>query len=443
MKIFLDSLGCRLNQSEMETMARQWLAAGHQVVAQPTAADTIVLNTCAVTAAAAKDARGRARWLRHDNPAAELILTGCYATLSPGEAAALPGVGRVVANADKERLVQLITPPAGAAQPVFDREPLIRDYWAAGLGGTRAFVKAQDGCDNRCTFCVTTIARGPGRSRPLVDVVAEVQALATAGYREAVLTGVHLGSYGHDQGRLEGLHQLVMAILADTDIARLRLSSLEPWDLEPAFFELWQNPRLLPHLHLPLQAGSDAVLKRMARRTTRASFRDLAAAARAAIPDLNLSTDLIVGFPGETESEFQASLEFVQEIGFARLHVFSYSPRPGTAAARFQGQVAPAVKKERAQRMIEVGQQLSLAFHRRYEGQVVNVLWEGVVAADERGLRWAGYSDNYLRVTAYGPADARNQITPTRLTAARPEGLAGIMVGQPGFSQKNLVSAKP
>lgn len=427
MKIFLDSLGCRLNQSEIETMARQWLAAGHEVVAEPAAADTIILNTCAVTAQAAKDARGRTRRLHHDNPAAELILTGCYATLSPREAAALPGVGRVVANADKEQLVQLITPAANVEQPSFDREPLIRDYWAAGLGGTRAFVKAQDGCDNRCTFCVTTIARGPGRSRPLADVVAEIQALATAGYREAVLTGVHLGSYGHDRGRPDGLRQLVAAILAETDITRLRLSSLEPWDLEPAFFELWRNPRLLPHLHLPLQSGSDRVLRQMARRTTRASFHQLATAAHAAIPHLNLSTDLIVGFPGETESEFQASLEFVQEMAFARLHVFSYSPRPGTAAARFQGQVPLAVRKERAQRMIEVGQQLSLAFHRRYEGQVVNVLWEGVVAADEAGLRWAGYSDNYLRVTAYGPADCRNQVIPTRLTAARPEGLLGIM----------------
>lgn len=429
MKVLLHSIGCRLNQSEIETLGRQLLAAGHEIVQDAAEADKVVVNTCAVTAEAARDARNLARRFNRQNPAAEVVLTGCYATIAPDELARVPGVGRVVANAQKEQLIQLLDPTA-ADIPVFDREPVLREFLAGSMGRTRAFIKVQDGCDNRCTFCVTTIARGAGQSRHLGDVVAEIQALAAAGYQEAVLTGVHLGSYGHDFGGRDlgnriGLRDLVAAILAHTDIPRLRLSSLEPWDLAPDFFDLWTDPRLLPHLHMPLQSGSDRILRRMARRTSRASFRELATAARAAIPDLNLSTDLIVGFPGETEADFADSLDFVQEMAFARLHVFSYSPRPGTAAARFPDHIPGAVKKERTRRMIELGKTLSLAFHRQYEGTVRKVLWETAVGADEKGLRWVGYTDNYVRVTANGPADLLNAVTPTYLHDARPDGMLG------------------
>ena len=403
MKIHLHTIGCRLNQAEIETMGRQFQAGGHEIVGDAAAADAIVLNTCAVTAEATRDARRLTRRFHRANETAQIVLTGCYATLAPDTAAALPGVARVVGNGDKERLPILID-PALPADADYDREPIAREAQPGSFGRTRAFVKVQDGCDNRCTFCVTTIARGVGRSRPLADVVAEVQRFAAADYGEAVLTGVHLGSYGHDLGRPAGLGELVAALLADTDIPRLRLSSLEPWDIDDQFFSLWANPRLMPHLHLPLQAGSDRVLRRMARRTSRAAFRALAAAARAAIPDLNLSTDLIAGFPGETEDEFSETLAYVAEIDFARLHVFSYSPRPGTAAARLPGQVAGPVKRERTARLIELGERLSLAFHRRYEGTIRPVLWESVVGAEPAGLRWAGYTDNYIRVMGVGPA---------------------------------------
>ncbi|HUM71014.1 MAG TPA: radical SAM protein, partial [Chloroflexota bacterium] len=218
---------------------------------------------------------------------------------------------------------------------------------------------------------------------------------------------------------------LIRAILHHTDIPRLRLSSLEPWDVPDRFFDLWAYSRLLPHLHLPLQSGSDAILRRMARRTSRASFRELAQAARSAIPGLNLSTDLIVGFPGETEADFAHSLEFVRAIGFTRLHVFSYSPRPGTAAARFPDQISGPVKKERTRQMIALGQELSLAFHEQMVGQVVNVLWETAVGADNGGLRWVGYTDNYVRVTANGPSDLFNRVTPIFIISARPDGLIG------------------
>lgn len=427
MKVYLNAIGCRLNHSEIETMARQLLANGHEIVTDFKDADKVIINTCAVTTEAARDARSLTRRIHRQNDDAEIVLTGCYATVAPQELGRVKGAGRVVANKEKAQLVQLIDPQARIDLPVFDQEPVLREFLAGSMSHTRAFVKVQDGCDNKCTFCITTVARGEGQSRHLGDVVAEIQALAAAGYQEAVLTGVHLGSYGHDFGNDTGLRDLVRAILQHTDIPRLRLSSLEPWDIAPDFFALWEDARLLPHLHMPLQSGSDRILKRMARRTSCAAFRELVDAARAAIPDLNLSTDIIVGFPGETEADFQESLDYVREIGFTRLHVFSYSARPGTAAAAFPNHVHGAVKKERTQQMIELGNELSLAFHRRYAGQTLDVLWETNVGADKDGLRWVGYTDNYIRVHAHGPADLCNRVTPTRLTQAQPDGALGVI----------------
>ncbi|MFZ0546231.1 MAG: tRNA (N(6)-L-threonylcarbamoyladenosine(37)-C(2))-methylthiotransferase MtaB [Candidatus Promineifilaceae bacterium] len=430
MKVFLHSIGCRLNQSEIEMMARQLMAAGHEIVSEAAEADKAVINTCAVTREAAKDARSMTRRIHRANEGAEIVLTGCYATIAPKELAKVTGAGRIVANGEKGRLVQMLDPQARIELPVFDQEPIMREFLAGSGGNTRAFIKVQDGCDNRCTFCVTTIARGEGQSRHLGDIVAEIQALSQAGYQEAVLTGVHLGSYGRDFGNDAGLKALVAAILEHTDVPRLRLSSLEPWDIAPGFFELWANPRLLPHLHVPLQSGSDRILRRMARRTTRESFRQLAADARTHIPDLNLTTDMIVGFPGETETDFQNSLDFIGEIGFSRLHVFPYSKRPGTAAAKMDGHLPKAVKKERVSRMIELGHSLSLDFHRRYEGQEMDVLWESAVGADEDGLRWVGYTDNYIRVQGSGSAELFNRVTRTCLSDARPEGMRGVVTAE-------------
>lgn len=429
MKVFLHTIGCRLNQSEIETMGRQLLAAGHELVDDAAQADKVIINTCAVTAEAARDARSITRRIHRANEDAEIILTGCYATIAPQKAGQIEGAGRIVLNQDKDKLVQIIDPQAQIDLPVYEQEPILREFLAGSqVANTRAFIKVQDGCDNKCTFCVTTIARGAGQSRHLGDVVAEIQALASAGYQEAVLTGVHLGSYGRDLHNNTDLSTLVAAILEHTDIPRLRLSSLEPWEIPDGFFRLWQNPRLLPHLHMPLQSGSDPILRRMARRTSQASFRKLATLATGNIPDLNLTTDIIVGFPGETEADFQDSLDFVREIGFTRLHVFSYSSRPGTAAAKMPGHLPKAVKKERARRTIALGQELSLAFHRRYETKTRPVLWESAIGADKGGLRWAGYTDNYIRVLAHGPADLFNRITLTQLINAQPDGVSGRII---------------
>jgi threonylcarbamoyladenosine tRNA methylthiotransferase MtaB len=425
MRVHLHSSGCRLNQSEIETIGRRLAAAGHALIADPTEADTVILNTCAVTAEAARDARNLTRRFHRANEDAAIVVTGCYATIAPDDIRVLPGVSAVVGNADKDSIPAMFDPHPADPPAAFDLEPLRREATPGAVGRTRGFIKVQDGCDNRCTFCVTTIARGDGRSRPLEQVVAEVAAFVEAGYREVVLTGVHLGSYGRDLGRAAGLRDLVEALLARTGVARLRLSSLEPWDIAPGFFDLWADPRLLPHLHLPLQSGSDRVLRRMARRTSRAGFSALVAEARTAIPDLHLSTDLIVGFPGETHEEFEESLELVESLGFGRLHVFSYSPRPGTAAARMPGQVPGPVKKARAAQMIALGERLSLDFHARYDGQTRPVLWEQAAGAEPDGLRWVGYTDNYIRVAAVGPADLMNRVTQARLRDPRPDGMRG------------------
>jgi threonylcarbamoyladenosine tRNA methylthiotransferase MtaB len=427
MKVYLEAIGCRLNQSEIETIARQLLASGHEIVTDPEKADKVIINTCTVTREAARDSRSRIRRYHRKNPSAEVILTGCYATVAPKELAQVDGAGRIVANKDKDRVIQLVDPNIPVNFPIYDREPVLRDYLTLNMGRTRAFVKVQDGCDNRCTFCITTIARGSGRSRSVGDVVTEIQGLATAGYKEAVLTGVHLGSYGMDLERSVRLMDLVEAVLVDTDILRLRLSSLEPWDIPDRFFELWSDPRLLPHLHVPLQSGSDKILKRMARRTNRSSFRDIVDSARSNIPNLNLSTDIIAGFPGENVRDFEDTLEFISEISTSRLHVFTYSRRPGTAAEKMDGQLPKQIKKKRVRKLIELGKQLSLAFHKRNEGRILSVLWERVETSDQDGDRWIGYSENYIRIRARSDVDLTNQITPTVVSEPSPEGMTGVI----------------
>jgi threonylcarbamoyladenosine tRNA methylthiotransferase MtaB len=393
-------------------MARQFRQQGHEVVDDPSLADWIVVNTCAVTHDASRSSRHLVRDLHRTNQQGQIAVTGCHAQLSPSDIAGLPGVARVVGNLEKDRLVETI---AGLPAKPFDYEPLERDGPPGASGRTRAFVKVQDGCDNACTFCVTTVARGAGRSRPLAEVAAEVRYLHTFGYQEAVLTGVHLGSYGHDLGDADGLVHLVHALLADTDIPRIRLSSLEPWDLSPEFFDLWENPRLCRHLHLPLQSGCDATIKRMLRRTNQAGFSGLVHAARARIPGVSITTDVIVGFPGETDGEFAASREFIEQMDFAGMHIFRFSPRPGTAAARMRGHVSEAVKKERSARLLVVSQQAERRFAECHVGQILSVLWEQIGGAAEAGFVNVGYTDNYIRVRCIHPRALTNHITPARL----------------------------
>lgn len=411
MRVHLRTLGCRLNQSEIETMTRQFQSQGHVITDDPAQADWMVVNTCAVTQDATRGSRHLIRQLNRANSAAQIVVTGCYAQIAPGDIQVLPGVARVVNNLDKDQLVPTLT-----GQPIlaFDLEPLERES-AGHMARTRAFVKAQDGCDNACTFCVTTVARGAGRSKTLDDVVSEIRHLHALGYQEMVLTGVHLGSYGHDLGDSGGLAHLVGAILVDTDVPRVRLSSLEPWDLSPEFFDLWQNPRVCRHLHLPLQSGCDATLKRMARRTNQAQFRALLRAARTRIPGVRITTDVIVGFPGETDTEFAISEAFIQEMEFAGLHVFRYSKRPGTAAARMGGHVSEDVKRERSARLIALSDELERRYAESFVGETLSVLWEHVGGATPDGFMNVGYTDTYIRAGCVHPRALTNHITSARM----------------------------
>lgn len=411
MKVHLRMLGCRLNQAEIDHMARQLVAQGHEVVNSPEEADQFIVNTCAVTQDASRSSRHLIRDLHKANPNAQTTVTGCYAQISPDEIAVLPSVIRVVDNMGKDTLVEQIT---GVKVESFDHEPIARDSHAGSR--TRAFIKVQDGCDNSCTFCVTTVARGAGRSRPLAEIVAEIQHLhAVMGYQEAVLTGVHLGSYGHDTGDHHALSALVRAILADTDMPRLRLSSLEPWDLSPDFFDLWDNPRLCRHLHLPLQSGCDATLKRMRRNTNQANFRLLVNQARASIPDVCISTDVIVGFPQETDEEFAISKAFIEEMNFASMHIFRYSKRPETPAARMRGHIAEPIKKMRSAELHALAEISQKEYASQFLGKSQPVLWENVMGATPDGFVNVGYTDTYLRVKAIHPRPLTNHIIPAHL----------------------------
>jgi threonylcarbamoyladenosine tRNA methylthiotransferase MtaB len=425
MKVHLRTLGCRLNQSEIDSMARQFRGQGHEIVDDPALADQVIVNTCAVTQDATRGSRHAIRDLNRSNTTAQITVTGCYAQISPDEIAVLPGVARVIDNMMKDKLVEAIT---GEPIQPYDIEPISRDNKLGAYGRTRAFVKVQDGCDNACTFCVTTIARGAGRSRPLNEIVSEIRYLHTIGYQEAVITGVQLGSYGHDLGVAEGLVSLVKIILAETDIPRLRLSSLEPWDLSTDFFRLWENPRLCRHLHLPLQSGCDATLKRMLRRTNQQKYSALIQAARHQAPDMRITTDIIAGFPGETDAEFAESEAFIQQMDFAGLHVFRYSKRPGTAAAQMRGHLAEDIKKERSARLIVWSGEAENRYAQQFVGQLLPVLWEHVSGATEDGFMNVGYTDNYIRVCCVHPRLLTDHITLARMERYEAEQMQVIPV---------------
>ena len=443
MRIFLDQIGCRLNYGEMETLAGRLQAAGHQILKDADKAQVIVFNSCAVTADAVRGSRKQVRHLHKTNPNARIAVTGCWATLQPQEALALPGVA-LVANNDQKDLLHTLLEPWSAEFD--DPDDLLRvqptgnpfaltEEGLARRSRTRAFIKVQDGCNNKCTFCIVTLARGDSRSRPLAAIVNEIQQLVADGLQEVVLTGVHLGSYGRDLAGDErtDLKALVAAILTETEIPRLRLSSLEPWELADGFFDLWQQwpGRLCPHLHLPLQAGTDKQLRQMARRCTTASFRQLVQAARQAIPDLIVTTDLIVGFPGESAVDFQEGLAFVAEMRFAHAHIFPYSAREGTAAAKFADGVPTAIKKARGQQMRTVVEQTGQQERQRFLGTTRPVLWEGEgqPLTDQPGRLWSGLTDNYLRVMAVVDkgVDLHNVMEPTQLTNLDGEFLLGVV----------------
>ncbi len=421
MKVFFDTIGCRLNQAEIERYAAQFAALGHELVPDAGSADLAVINTCSVTAAAASDSRGKIR--SAVAAGAKVIVTGCWSTMEPEIAAEMEGVSRVIPNAEKDQLSETVL---GVEKEAFDEEPLKRVILPGIHARTRAFIKIQDGCDNHCTFCVTHLVRGRSRSVSKERVLRDVQAAIRSGGNEIVLTGVNLGAWGLDSDPAEELADLIEFLLKETDIPRIRLSSLESWNLSDRFLHLWENRRMCAHFHLPLQSGSDSVLKRMARRTTLKEFRSLVETALSINPDFAITTDVIAGFPGETDEEFAETLAFIESLRFAGGHVFPYSPRPGTAAARMKDQIPKTVQKQRAKQLRDLFAVKTDSFENSFIGSVQQVLWESSQAVEGGLWESHGLSGNYLTVKCLFPAPVRNRIDTVRLTARQD----GVLTGE-------------
>ena len=410
-RVALLTLGCKLNQADSEAIGRDLLAAGCRVLTRPAPADAFIINTCAVTHVAERKARHLARLARRLSPGAPVILTGCCVETAGPALGADTGGDLILGNREKSSaasrvLAALPDCPLGG--------PRERTRQKGGSPRTRAFVRVQEGCNDVCAFCIVPRTRGRERSVPVGEVLSAVRAREEDGVQEVVLTGTQLGAYRGDGTADTRLRDLLQALLAETSVPRLRLSSLQPRDITGDLLSLWENPRLCRHFHLALQSGSDAVLSRMRRRYTAEGFRRALALIRGSVPDAAVTTDVIAGFPGESEGDFEATYAFCREAGFARLHVFPYSRRPGTGAARMSDQVPEPVKRARAQHLLALARDLRAGFEGRFHGSVMPVLWERD-RPGSGGRVWEGLTDNYLRAFTRSDADLRNRILPVRL----------------------------
>ncbi|MGH2493998.1 MAG: tRNA (N(6)-L-threonylcarbamoyladenosine(37)-C(2))-methylthiotransferase MtaB [Ktedonobacteraceae bacterium] len=479
------TLGCKVNQADSEAIGEQMCAAGFAQRDFSDAADIYIVNTCTVTHLGDRSSRNMISQARRRHPGALLVVTGCYAELNPQAVAALPGVSLVVGNSAKDSLVEEIeakwreesaatlqpAPENITATPVkparmlpvlpLDTQHIGSDIDLASIGTdeepqpdnvspsvfsidatngapsaqtplysrTRVQMKVQDGCDNRCTYCIVPYVRGGSRSRSIASVVEHVQRKTRAGFKEVVLTGIHLGDYHPDDNEQQDLGDLIAALLRETEMPRIRVSSLEPEDFRLQWLELWQNPRMCRHLHLPMQSGSDAILRRMARRYNSARYRSIVTTAKQLVPGMAISTDIITGFPGESDDDFELTYQLATELQFAKAHVFRFSPRQGTPAARMKGQIKDEVKKARSERLLTLNEQDMRGFREKFVGETLEVLIEGV-----KHGHWEGLTDNYLRVELEGlPAPARrdwqNTLVKARLLQAVDDGVLGVYVG--------------
>jgi MiaB-like tRNA modifying enzyme len=396
MKIALETLGCKLNQAETESLARQFVQAGYELVHHPGEADVYILNTCTVTHTADAKARHLLRLARRQNPDIFIIATGCYAQRAAAEITAIAGVDCVVDNSEKSNLLQILKDIPQKAQSA--KEPVA----ASAPFRTRSFLKIQDGCQNFCSYCIVPFVRSAEISVPPESIIDEIRQRTNEGYQEVVLTGTRVGGYAFEGLDLRGLLQ---RILDETKIPGVRLSSLQPQEISPALINLWQNSRLCPHFHLSLQSGSTGVLKRMNRRYSPEDYQKTVNLIRQEVPAVAITTDVIVGFPGETDKEFEESLEFCKQLGFARIHVFSYSPRSGTAAAKMAKQVADKVKKERSRQMLALAEESANNFRESFTGEALDVLWEKQTDDGD----WTGMTGNYIRVYAKSKDNLRNK----------------------------------
>jgi threonylcarbamoyladenosine tRNA methylthiotransferase MtaB len=419
MRVCFTHLGCKLNQAEIEAMARRFTAAGHRLVGSLAEADLHVVNTCTVTGTAARESRKTIRGGRRANPNLRTVVTGCWSAGSPQEAATLDGVDLVVPSGEKEMLFERVAAAFPDLAGLGEGDAVPVPWVPIDLGHTRALVKIEDGCNMQCSFCIIPQTRGRQRSRPPGELVGEVRSLATAGCREVVLTGVQISAYRSEGLDLAGL---VARVLAEGEAPRLRLTSIAPWELSDRLLDLFADRRLCRHLHLSLQSGCSATLRRMRRPYTADGYAALVDKVRRAIPGVAITTDVLVGFPGETAAEFAESLSTVQEIGFAKVHVFPFSPRPGTAAEAMSDPVDPEAKRERTARMLAVAAAAERAFWQSQLGQRLSVLWE---RPKSLGLAH-GLTDNYVRVFCSTERDLWNRFVEVDLVELTDGGLKGV-----------------
>ncbi len=406
MRIAITTLGCKINQYDSAVIQARLGSEQHSFVPFDERADFYIINTCTVTDRADWEARQLVRRARRLSPGARVLVTGCYAQVSPQEVARVPGVDFVVGLNRLDDLLRFVNQPARPDEGKISVGDMRRErgnpvLGATGLPGhTRAFLKIQEGCNYSCTYCIIPTARGLSRSVPPEEVLSQVRSLAAEGFVEIVLTGIHLGGYGHDLKPKIDLTSLLEKIIESRLIPRLRLSSLDPREVPDRLLNfLAQSDVLCPHLHVCVQAGEDRILKQMRRNYDTAYYQELMARAREALPDAALGSDIIVGFPGETEDDFQRSMEFFDSLPLTYFHVFPYSVRTGTAAATLPGQVPREIKKERARRVRELGTKKKREFYSGFIGRRVSVLVEQAV--DGASGAYKGYSRNYLPVLVH------------------------------------------
>ena len=424
------TLGCKVNQYDTQAMLELLIQSGWESVPMGSDADVYLVNTCTVTGVGDRKSLQLIRKIRREHPDSKLIVCGCMAQLC-GETLFSSGADVVLGTQNRHRVVQLLEEacesgkPVCAVSPLDEKTPFECLSVSSQSERTRAVIKIQEGCRNRCSYCIIPSVRGPIRSRPLEEIRSEVSRLSQAGFRELVLTGIHLTSYGKEIPSGPSLTDVIRLIEADPGILRIRLGSLEPtFATEETVVELKQCSKLCPQFHLALQSGSDTVLARMRRRYNAEQYLEAVARIREKFPLAALTTDILTGFPGETEQEYAETREMIRKVGFARIHVFPYSPRPGTPAAAMPHQLSTALKETRARELIALGHETALLYLRNWEGREADVLPE---TRSTKG--WEGYTPEYIRVQLDPDADCRSGVpVRVRLCEADSRGMRGEII---------------
>lgn len=433
-KIAFYTLGCKVNQADTASMENLFLRSGHQLVSFDGEADVYIINTCVVTNTGQRKSRQTIHRAIRKNPNALIVVTGCYPQTAAEEVKAIAGVDMIIGNQDRAQIVQLVEERLAHRQTdTLDAVHKLTastafEEMAAGdiTDKTRAFLKIQEGCNQFCTYCIIPYARGPLRSRGLESIRTETQRLISAGFKEIVLIGIHLGCYGKENPNGPTLYDAVKTVLEVPGVQRLRLGSLESVEVEPRLLTLMQeDARFCRHLHLPLQSGCDKVLQAMHRPYTTAKFKTLLADIKTKVPDIAITTDVIVGFPGETEADFETTCKFAESCGFSKMHIFPFSARKGTPAEKFAGAVAEAVKKERADILGKIDETMHKTFLQAMVGQNAEVLFEQPAGEDY----FEGLTGNYQRVfVKCGGRNLGGEILPVKITAFDGEKLLGEII---------------